>query len=420
MIKHLIKLVWNRKRENVLMSIELFFAFMVLAMIATQSYSLYERWKQPLGFSYENIWHLSINTNSNENRWTEERIKGYENLIRELKSIDGVESVTMSSMTPFHNMNWNSSDSSGILAQPVMVERMGVDDNYAETMGIRVIEGRWYEKADDALDYYPVVVNQALAKALYGDESPIGKQLLPRYETPEILARWQKRFPNRVRKQNRIVGVVDAFRKQGEFDETKYFAFSRVNTNDTLAFPPENFFIRVRADKMTGEFEAAMVKRLEPLIPGWTYATETLKAHHDQRFKETISPMITFAIVGGFLILMISLGIVGVVWQNVARRTREIGLRRAVGSTANLIYSQVLLELLVVAVFAIVVGSFVFLQFPILDVPFLGFIEGLSWRHYLVGCGASCVVLLAIAFLCALYPSRVATTVAPTEALRYE
>jgi len=133
------------------------------------------------------------------------------------------------------------------------------------------------------------------------------------------------------------------------------------------------------------------------------------------RLRGQLAPLSTCVAVAIFLLLMVALGLVGVMWQNVTQRTREIGLRRATGASASAIRRQVLLEMLLMAGFGVAIGATVVLQLPI-----LGWFPVLDGG--LVGSGllAATLLIAALTVLCGVYPSRLATAVHPAEALHYE
>jgi putative ABC transport system permease protein len=119
--------------------------------------------------------------------------------------------------------------------------------------------------------------------------------------------------------------------------------------------------------------------------------------------------------VAAFLLAMVALGLTGVLWQNVTRRTRELALRRAVGATAGDVFALVLGELGVVAVLAILAASAVVAQ-----VPLLGLIPQLRGSSFLLGLLASGAFVLAVVLACGLYPGALATRASPAEKLRTE
>jgi putative ABC transport system permease protein len=125
--------------------------------------------------------------------------------------------------------------------------------------------------------------------------------------------------------------------------------------------------------------------------------------------------MVAVATVAAFLMLMVALGLTGVVWQNVTQRTREIGLRRAKGATARRIHRQIVGELVLMTTLALLAGLVVVLQFPLLDL-----IAAVRPAVYAGGLVLSALAVYALTLVFGWYPSRLATTVQPAEALRYE
>ena len=60
MIKHLLKLVWNRKRANALIVAEIFISFLVLYAVLAASITFAARWNEPLGFQWQNVWDVGM------------------------------------------------------------------------------------------------------------------------------------------------------------------------------------------------------------------------------------------------------------------------------------------------------------------------------------------------------------------------
>jgi putative ABC transport system permease protein len=126
-------------------------------------------------------------------------------------------------------------------------------------------------------------------------------------------------------------------------------------------------------------------------------------------------PVAIAGTIGGFLLLMVGFGLVGVLWHSVTRRTPEIGLRRALGATGDGVRKQIVGELLAVTTIAVLVGTVLFLQLPI-----LGAFGIVGWRIYLYGLVAATAVLYCFVMVCGLYPGWMATRVHPARALQYE
>ena len=64
MIRHLLRIVWNRRRTNLLISIEIFLSFLVLATVLILGLYLADNYRQPLGYSYQDVWSVRISMNA--------------------------------------------------------------------------------------------------------------------------------------------------------------------------------------------------------------------------------------------------------------------------------------------------------------------------------------------------------------------
>jgi putative ABC transport system permease protein len=131
--------------------------------------------------------------------------------------------------------------------------------------------------------------------------------------------------------------------------------------------------------------------------------------------KAFIAPAIIGGIVASFLITMVALGLSGVLWQTVTRRTREIGLRRALGATGPEVNRQILLEVALLSTLALVVGAIVVAQLPL-----LGVFRIVSKPAFAIGFAGALATIYGLTLLCGLYPSWLAGRVQPAQALHYE
>jgi putative ABC transport system permease protein len=104
-----------------------------------------------------------------------------------------------------------------------------------------------------------------------------------------------------------------------------------------------------------------------------------------------------------------------VLWQNVARRTRELGLRRAMGATRLAICRQVLAELIVITSMALLAGTLVAVQLPLFDV-----FDFLPTSTVVGAILFATATIFAIGLAAGLYPSWLTTRIEPAEALHHD
>jgi putative ABC transport system permease protein len=158
-----------------------------------------------------------------------------------------------------------------------------------------------------------------------------------------------------------------------------------------------------------------MLKRLQALQHDWTFQIERAEQARHSALKTRLLVLGAGALVAFFLILMVGLGMVGVLWQSITRRSREIGVRRALGATAGAVYRQILGELLVVTSAGLALGLLIVVQFPILQI--MGWVRG---EVVALAAVIAMALIYALALAAGLYPSWLAGRVQPAIVLRSE
>lgn len=398
MIKHLLRLVWNRKRFNFLITLEIFVSFLVLFTVMMFVVYYAYNYSQPLGFKYENVLNVQIDVKQqSDDYFTSEQHELTRQLFLAVKDMPEVESVASALSVPYQMSG--SSGVSRFNGKNIEYERDEVTDGLKEVLDLQVVAGRWFSREDDAAQFLPVVLNRRMAEAMYGAEDPVGKVFNPEMNGG---------------KESRVVGVVSDFRKRGELAGPGNFLFTRKNLNNPKERPPRNLVIKVRPG-VTAEFEEQLANKLQSVAKDWSFEVASLASLRESLFRIQLSPIVVLGIIAAFLMIMVALGLTGVLWQSVTQRRKEIGLRRANGATAARIKNQILGELLLVATFGLLLGVLIVVQFPLLDV--IGFISG---KIYIYSILASALTIYLLTILCGLYPSWLATKVQPAEALHYE
>jgi len=398
MIRHLLKLVWHRKRANALVAVEIFFSFLVIFAVATGAIAVISGWARPLGFQWDDVWMISIG-NSSMDLGTHEDDPMRETIarvLRETKSFPPVVDAALSEMPPFSD---HTSEGEWVIdGRRVHLTRDYVSDDFGRVLKMPAIRGRWFNASDDALAYRPVVIDADLAHDLYGTDDPIGKKF--------------DEYDNMI---FRVVGVVPPYRKAGELSAPHVnMAFFRRSLTKANGQIPTSLLIRVRPGT-PAEFEPRLLAHLHAVMPEVSFDVRRLDRMRDWANRNRTTPIIVGGIVALFLISMVALGLTGVLWQNVTRRTRELGLRRAVGASATSVRRQVLAEVALLATLAVIVGLVVVLQLPL-----LGIFAIFTPPVFTIGIIAALAVIYGITLASGLYPSWLASRLTPAEALRYE
>ena len=375
---------------------EIFLSFLVLFAVLSFTFSAIGRWNDPLGYDWHDVWIVSLNVPGHEPGETDLFKPTLDRLLRETKAFNEIVATSLAD-TPPYNLSTNAG-AWQIGGKVVRITRDDATDGFADVMRIPVLRGRWFSREDDGLNYVPVVIDSDLAKAFYGDKDPIGQK-----------------FDSDETSESRVVGVIPPYRKDGETSKREMnMAFTRVSLVTPKGRAPRNIVIRVQPG-MGADFEEKLVRRLHEVVPDISFTLTRMDRLRNFSIRLHLVPLILSGIVAFFLMSMVALGLTGVLWQSVTRRTRELGLRRAVGASGSVVRKQVLIEVALIATLAVIVGLVVILQFPL-----LGIFSVITPVVFTLGIVAALAAIYAITLVSALYPSWLASRLMPAEALRYE
>jgi putative ABC transport system permease protein len=271
-----------------------------------------------------------------------------------------------------------------------------VSAGYFQAMGIPVLRGRAFEAGDRAGAKRVTIINQALARRYFSGQDPVGKRIKVTMDEDV----WRE-----------IVGVVGDIKHGGLDREVQPQTYEPITQ---VPFSGVTFVVRAQAPAaLAPEIAAAVaaVDRDQPIaslrpLSDWV-AVSTAR----QRFA-----MLLFAVFSAVAMVLAAVGIYGVMGYAVARRTREIGIRMALGSTAGAVVRLFLRQggtLVVIGIAAGVVGA-------LLVTRFLGGMLYATSPHD-PGTFAAVALLLALAAgVASVVPARRATRVDPMVALRQE
>ncbi len=392
MIMHILKMVWNRKRVNGLIIVEIFVSFLVLAVVLTATAYYIDNYRRTVGYTIDDVWKISVNTRLPGKNFEKIRAGGLHQLEIAMKDMPEIESVGWMGASPYahstsiHGVRRNGAE--------VNIEVNRATDDIQNVLKIPLVAGRWFTKDDDASRLTPVVINEKYARLMFGDGEAVGKLALD--------------------STCQIVGVVTDFRKAGEFSGTVNYQIARFRMLDTTENHWGSFLIRVKAGT-AASFQGKLSTVLESVQKGWSFDIETLSRLRESDFRLRLAPLIAGGIIAVFLLLMVALGLIGVLWQNVSQRTKELGLRRALGGTASRISLQIRGEQFVITTIGVAAGAFLVSQFPLLNL--IDFIDPGIYAGSLV---VSLLLMYGLTYLCSLFPSWLAMEVQPAEALHYE
>jgi putative ABC transport system permease protein len=406
-IRHVFKLVWNRKRSTGLILVEILICFLALCGILAAGINVTHQWSKPLGFDYEDVWSAEISGmkyGSEGDELAADR-QAVSDMLRAIKDMPETEAAAISTNTPYSGSSWI--EGTWADGKEVSVLWTLVSPDLPRVLQMELLHGRWVEETDGALVYQPVVITRNLARDMFDTDDPVGRDM-PVYDDEG-----QPTEPEEDAKIYRIVGVMDDYRRRGMTEELPRAMFVAMDFANGESLPQE-LLVRVRPGT-SAVFEERLVRTMQNIAPQWSYDTTLLESRRRGMILTYITPMILAAVVAFFLIVTVGLGLVGVLWLSVTRRTAELGLRRAMGASGVSVRRQVVGELWALTAIAVTVGAVVFLQLPLFGVNF-----GVGWPVFVGGVILATVVIYSFVTFCGLYPAWLATRVQPATALQYE
>ncbi len=365
--------------------------------------SFERRQSVPLGFDPENVLTFRINLPAIKYDSDGELVAFYERFMERLREVPGVTAAGASTVLGLEGSGWTGD--LFIQDRPEVhgreLRHKTIVPGYFAAVGLPLLRGRDLAATDDGQRARAVVVNEALVRAYFSDRDPIGQWIA--FDSPA-------RNPN-VR-WSTIVGVVTDERQDslGEAVAPEVYESHRQSAEYGMAVVVR---ARVPLDGLTPAVRRELAA-LEPSVAMYDVRTlEEVLTRSLSRQRFTTWLVTVFAAVG---LTLAAVGVYGIVAFSVSRRTREIGVRVALGATRRQVISLVVREAGGVVVIGLALGlvgaaigarsirSLLFQTAP-----------GDPLTYLLV------VGLLGLtALIAAVVPARRALAVQPTEALRYE
>jgi predicted permease len=321
--------------------------------------------------------------------------------LERVSALPGVESAALAARLPF-SINFNvdqfhipGHSSPNNFGFSIQTTRVSAD--YFRTIGIPVVEGRGFTTADTPQSPGVVVINETMARQFWKDRSAIGQRIQMRTADGPAFE---------------IVGVVADHQVQTVGERPKsyvHFAASqRMNPYQVIVARTQGDARRLVED-IRRELTA-----LEPNAP--ILDSQTMEAQIAATLLPVRVGMWVVSAVGVVALLLAAVGLYGVIAYSVSRRTREIGIRVALGARPGTVVSLVLRQGLLVAVAGLAIGA---LLAVVATRALAGMLYGVSLADPIAWSGAAAAILGA-AVLANLLPARRAARVDPAVALRSE
>jgi predicted permease len=333
-----------------------------------------------------------------------DRVKGqqlYSSLLERVRGLPGVRSATLAATVSPNPGGSRIEDSVQIEGRPGQIDGVAVDFNrvgpdYFATMEMPLTRGRDFTAQDRQGSPDIAIINETMARTLFPHEDPLGKRFRFGTEGPFT----------------EIVGVA----RDGKYRSLREEPVPVLYVPFLMTYRPEMSLL-VRSDREPAELSVAVRHELEGLDSRMPFFhVRTLEQQvHDATSQERAAALLT-SLFGGLALLLATIGIYGVMSYAVTQRTRDIGIRMALGAQVGDVLKLVLKNGMMLAVIGVIVGiGGAFALTRLVRSMLFGITPTDVLTFAVVTAG-----LLFVAFIACYLPARRATKVDPLVALRYE
>ncbi len=386
-----------------LVVVEMAMAFVLLAGAGLMVRGFWRLQQVNVGFNPRGVLTARVELPESSYKTGASQQQFWQRLADKVNQTPGVAAASLASgLPPTRPPNENDTDIEGFVKVPNgPIESVNfyqiVTPKYFETIGARLMEGRWFDQHDGPAR--SVIVNQTMANTFWPHKSAIGRRVKP--STKE----WYT-----------VIGVVADLKNAGADRPTGTELFIPYNNTENVG-GTESPYILVRANGNPAQLANAVreaVRSLDPSLP-----VAKVRVMEDVVAAASSRPRFLTLILGLFSVLALVLaavGIYGVISYSVAQRTAEFGIKIALGAEPRMLLRQVLQQGMLLGVAGMGVGTVVaFFLTQFVE----GLIFGVSGLD-MTSLGATAAVL-ALATLAACWiPAARAMRTEPIQALRYE
>jgi len=392
MIKHSFKLIWNQRKQNTYLIIELFLIFVLLFLNGTYLIEQASNYWEGTGANVENVTYIWLQKNT---PITFEDLKTFNPLMNELREMQTIENLSLN----FTASPYTFSAYSGVVKFGKLEVRSrfkAVDDNYDDVFQSSVIEGRWFTSKDTSMSIAPTVITEKTAEHLFGTESALSKQLTLNNQ------------------QFRVTGVVK-HSKRNDYEEerpTVFIPYTRSQLNDG-----QRTELAIRATPESALNIQEVVATIRKYLPASQYSIRQLANMEEmKRVANSYRGGDVLMALGIMLFLIINmvLGMIGIIGYRVKLRREEMAVRMAMGATAKKISQQIRIEMYLLCLLSITPALLMAIQIPLLDL----FPVDNSLFYIALGCAILFIFLLVA--LAVWYPARSVLRIEPALALKEE
>jgi putative ABC transport system permease protein len=404
----------SRKMRNFLVATQVALGMALLVGFGLLLRSYFHVENSSLGYDPSNVLTVTVHVPSSPSVTPTDHARLMRAAEDRLLLMPGVESVAIADSLPMEG-----AQSSGLRIEapapnvaPTEDEIwfVSVSPDYFSTLRVPMLAGRAFRIADGPAGSPVAIVNQTFAKHYFPGMNPIGRRLA---------------FADSTTIWREIVGIVSDFRQRNPEEELRPLAYFPVAQTQPRLW---SMAIRVHSASELRNVAGNLSKWLQPLDSriNWELGSMQAQIHDSESLTLRRPIIILLASFGSLALILVIVGVFGVTSYSVAERTREIGIRTALGATRSELARLILRESLLVAALGLAIGSVcafaVASFFPTEGIGWSGsgiFLYGVSRTDAITYLSVA-ALLTGVVYTASWAPARRAMRVDPMVALRHE
>ena len=400
MIKHTLFILWRNKTRNFILILQFILSFTALILLMNKSISIYEEYSDPLGYTLDDRLAGSFSNLKQPEDITEynQLYSQMRSALDQIKSSNAVIAAGYCARIPYSG-NWDN--------YRYTVTRLSLEA--VEAFGLKFVEGQNFIEDNEADKYDFCIINQSAADEyraagkdpfesfffMLGDSADLSR------DTYELM---------------KVTGVVESFKPNGRFNWRSHanslIHIGRFNNHFTpteeqiksLAGDNDSFVIHFKQEDRN-KVEKVVSDAFTQHLPSVNFNMNFLDERDANTAKFEWMQFGMFLFLCIILFIVIIVGIIGVMSENLSKRLKEIGIRVALGSTEVKIIKQFLVEMGILSGISVLIGSIAI---------------ALMMNVGIIVILAAMLILIAVIFLCTYFPTKKTSRIKPNIALHYE